>query len=100
MNTVGNLGGALAGIATGRILDWHTGPFPAGTPAYEAAKNQGSTVNIILFGTAYLIAVVCWLFFDATKPVAYRAAERKTYERAWPIGWGRVKLADYLGEET
>jgi hypothetical protein len=41
-----------------------------GTPAYEIAKNRGWTVNIILFGTAYLIAVVCWLFFDATKPVA------------------------------
>jgi 2,5-furandicarboxylate decarboxylase 1 len=34
---------------------------------------------------------------DATKPVPYRAAERKNYERAWPIGWGKVKLEDYLG---
>jgi 2,5-furandicarboxylate decarboxylase 1 len=33
---------------------------------------------------------------DATKPVPYRAAERKNYERAWPLGWGQVKLADYL----
>ncbi len=33
---------------------------------------------------------------DATKPVPYRAAERKNYERAWPISWGRVKLDDYL----
>jgi len=33
---------------------------------------------------------------DATKPVPYRAAERKMYERAWPIGWGQVKLEDYL----
>jgi UbiD family decarboxylase len=33
---------------------------------------------------------------DATKPVPYRAAERKNYERAWPVSWGRVKLDDYL----
>ena len=36
---------------------------------------------------------------DATKPVPYRAAERKNYERAWPLNWGRVKLDDYLGED-
>jgi 2,5-furandicarboxylate decarboxylase 1 len=34
---------------------------------------------------------------DATKPVPYRAAERKDYERAWPISWGKVRLEDYLG---
>lgn len=33
---------------------------------------------------------------DATKPVPYRAAERKNYERAWPLNWGAVKIADYL----
>jgi UbiD family decarboxylase len=33
---------------------------------------------------------------DATKPVRYRAEERKNYERAWPIGWKNVKLEDYL----
>lgn len=33
---------------------------------------------------------------DATKPVPYRAAERKYYERAWPMAWGQVKLANYL----
>jgi hypothetical protein len=32
---------------------------------------------------------------DATKPVPYRSAERKNYERAWPLNWGRVKLEDY-----
>jgi UbiD family decarboxylase len=35
---------------------------------------------------------------DATKPVPYRSAERKTYDRAWPIAWGRIKLDDYLDE--
>ncbi|MCI0575204.1 MAG: UbiD family decarboxylase [Chloroflexi bacterium] len=33
---------------------------------------------------------------DATKPVPYRAAERKNYERAWPVAWGKVRLEDYL----
>jgi 2,5-furandicarboxylate decarboxylase 1 len=33
---------------------------------------------------------------DATKPVPYRAAERKLFERAWPAHWGKVKLEDYL----
>jgi 2,5-furandicarboxylate decarboxylase 1 len=31
---------------------------------------------------------------DATKPAPFRA-ERRNYERAWPIGWGDVKLEDY-----
>lgn len=33
---------------------------------------------------------------DATKPVPYRSAELKNFERAWPIAWGEVKLEDYL----
>jgi len=70
MNTVGNLGGAVAGILTGRILDWHTASLAPNTPEFEAAKNQGWIINISLFGSAYVVAVVCWFWFDATKPVA------------------------------
>lgn len=33
---------------------------------------------------------------DATKPVPYKASERRNYERAWPMAWGEVKLDDYL----
>ncbi len=33
---------------------------------------------------------------DATKPAPYRPKERRNYERAWPPGWGKVKLEDYL----
>lgn len=33
---------------------------------------------------------------DATKPVPYRSAERKNFERAWPMAWGEVKLEEYL----
>jgi len=41
-------------------------------------------------------AVVGRWGIDATKPVPYRAAERKPYERAWPIGWDEVRLEDFL----
>ncbi|MCA1841660.1 MAG: UbiD family decarboxylase [Actinobacteria bacterium] len=34
---------------------------------------------------------------DATKPVPYRSAERRNFERAWPMGWGDFRLEDYLG---
>ena len=37
---------------------------------YQTAKNHGWILNIVLFGTAYVIAVFCWAKFDATKPVA------------------------------
>lgn len=70
MNTIGNLGGAVAGILTGKILDWHTGELARGTEAFDTAKNEGWTVNIFLYGAAYSLAVICWFWFDATKPVA------------------------------
>jgi 3-polyprenyl-4-hydroxybenzoate decarboxylase len=33
---------------------------------------------------------------DATKPVPYRKAQRRDFERARPIGWGKVNLEDFL----
>jgi nitrate/nitrite transporter NarK len=59
MNTVGNLGGALAGIATG----WIVQSFPT----------HGWTINILLFALAYVTATILWLFFDATKPLVHEA---------------------------
>jgi len=71
MNTVGNLGGALAGVLTGKILDWHTAGIDREThaAAHAIAKDQGWTVNIILWGSAYCLAVFCWFWFDATQPI-------------------------------
>ncbi|MSU78288.1 MAG: MFS transporter [Gemmataceae bacterium] len=69
MNTVGNLGGALAGILTGKILDWHTGDLVARSADFDAAKEQGWIFNIVLWGSAYVIAVICWFWFDASKPI-------------------------------
>jgi ACS family glucarate transporter-like MFS transporter len=56
MNTVGNLGGAAAGVLTGLVLD-------------RCGDDTGWAVNFVLFGLAYVAAVFCWLFFDATRPV-------------------------------
>jgi predicted MFS family arabinose efflux permease len=58
MNTVGNLGGAAAGIATGWVLDHF---------------EHGWTVNFLVFGSVYVVAVVMWLRFDATKSVVREA---------------------------
>jgi ACS family glucarate transporter-like MFS transporter len=55
MNTVGNLGGAVAGITTGWIV--------------EMSPARGWTINVIIFGSVYVLAMLFWLRFDATKPV-------------------------------
>lgn len=63
-------------------------PFdPSATPVLEASAD---TVN-----TRFPSLVGKWAI-DATKPVPYRASERRNFERAWPIGWGEVRLEDYL----
>lgn len=59
MNTIGNLGGAVAGISTGAILD-HYG------------TQTGWTINFVSFGMVYVAAVLLWLNFDATKQVPQR----------------------------
>jgi MFS family permease len=56
MNTIGNLGGAMAGITTGMILDLF-------------GKETGWTINFISFGSVYVMAMLLWLRFDATRPV-------------------------------
>jgi hypothetical protein len=55
MNTVGNLGGAAAGFLTGWVLD--------------ASRAHGWTINFLVFGGVYVVAMLLWLRFDATKPV-------------------------------
>jgi MFS family permease len=54
MNTIGNLGGASAGVATGWVLE-HSG--------------YGWKANFLLFGLVYVVATFCWLRFDSTRPV-------------------------------
>ncbi|MHB1426141.1 MAG: MFS transporter [Gemmataceae bacterium] len=55
MNTIGNLGGAAAGITTGLVLDYF--------------EPHGWTINFLIFGGVYIVAMFLWLGFDATKPV-------------------------------
>lgn len=63
-------------------------PFdPSARPVLEASPD---TVE-----TRFPSVVGKWAI-DATKPVPYRAAERRPHTRAWPIGWGEVKLEDYV----
>jgi MFS transporter, ACS family, glucarate transporter len=55
MNTVGNFGGAVAGITTGLVLDLF--------------EPYGWTVNFLIFGGVYVVAMLLWLRFDATKSI-------------------------------
>ena len=57
MNTVGNLGGAVAGVSTGWIVD-------------QFGEQTGWMLNFLSFGLVYVVAVLMWLRFDATRPVA------------------------------
>jgi ACS family glucarate transporter-like MFS transporter len=79
MNTVGNLGGALAGYVTGQILhsslDAHAarlGTTVEKLSAVEkaAGQHEGYELSFFIFGVVYAIAVLLWLRIDATKPVA------------------------------
>jgi MFS family permease len=56
MNTVGNLGGALAGTITGVILGYF-------------GRELGWTINFLSFAAVYVMAMLLWLRFDATRPV-------------------------------
>jgi len=79
MNTIGNLGGALAGTVTGMILN-HTKAQHAATlgttveamSKAEIATGQlaGYHINFISYAVVYVIAVGCWFLIDASKPVA------------------------------
>jgi MFS family permease len=78
MNTVGNLGGALASWSTGEILQWtladhadSLGKTVSDLSAAEKAVGNlpGYQINFVIFGAAYLVAVLLWLRIDSTKPV-------------------------------
>ena len=82
MNTIGNLGGAVAGWSTGVIvnatLSGHA--HALGRTVNELTAQEkvvgslpGFQINFVLFASAYLVAVVLWMFIDSTKPVAPEA---------------------------
>lgn len=57
MNTIGNLGGALAGISAGWVVE-------------RFGSHIGWKINLVSYGLAYVVAAFLWLRFDATRPVA------------------------------
>jgi 2,5-furandicarboxylate decarboxylase 1 len=74
----------IIGNARGFMFD------PSAHPVFEASPDTAQT---------RLPSVVGKWGIDATKPVPYRVADRKNYERAWPMAWGSVKLDDYLSKQ-
>jgi nitrate/nitrite transporter NarK len=54
MNTIGNLGGFVAGVAGGWVVS-------------GLGKEFGWQVNLLSYGAIYIVAIGFWLYFDATK---------------------------------
>jgi MFS family permease len=92
MNTVGNLGGALAGYMTGKIVDWYTqaeranviaatsgatgsGNLALAQEQLRIATDAGWHANFIIFTLVYVAATLFWLGFDSTKPVVPEIGE-------------------------
>jgi ACS family glucarate transporter-like MFS transporter len=78
MNTIGNLGGAAAGLMTGVILKHSVSAYAAAhglDPQHiphefaAAARATGYQINLITFAAAYVIAMLLWLRVDATESV-------------------------------
>lgn len=70
MNTIGNLGGFMANVITGKVVQHYVGGLNKGTSDYFMASQEAWSVNFAIFSLVYVVAVFMWLFFDATKPVA------------------------------
>jgi MFS family permease len=58
MNTIGNLGGAVAGYATGYILK------------HASSVQEGWRINFLSYTLVYVLATFCWFLFDASRPIA------------------------------
>jgi 2,5-furandicarboxylate decarboxylase 1 len=60
-------------------------------PSGEVVKNSFPEAEDTRFPS-----IVGKIGIDATKPISYRANEHRIFERAWPIGWGEIKLSDFM----
>jgi ACS family glucarate transporter-like MFS transporter len=71
MNTIGNLGGAAAGVLTGYIIDLSRAGLPSAAPKAEVLEvsRSGWTINFALFGFVFLLGAIFWMFFDSTTPI-------------------------------
>lgn len=79
MNTIGNLGGAVAGYVTSLILnaklEAHAAALDTTVKQMTAAEKAagllpGYHINFLTFAAVYFVAVLFWLRVDATRPVA------------------------------
>jgi len=66
MNTIGNLGGAAAGMITGWVLTHFDTPAQS---AADAPMPMGWQINLWSYAGVYVLATFFWLLFDSTKPV-------------------------------
>lgn len=64
MNTIGNLGGAAAGVITGIVLD------VTKEPNSQDWNELGWHINLLSFALVYVVAVIFWLRIDAKEPIA------------------------------
>jgi len=78
MNTIGSLGAAAAGWATGTIIDRslsaHASTLQVAVeqlPASEkhAAIMTGFDYNFMSFAAVYAVAALCWRFIDSEIPI-------------------------------
>jgi nitrate/nitrite transporter NarK len=82
MNTVGNLGGAVAAKVTGWILkgslsaylvaqglDWEVLDQVEKKAVLAPGHWWGYQINLLTFGLVYVVAVLLWLRVDSTKPI-------------------------------
>lgn len=79
MNTIGNLGGVVAGIVTGEVLKAYQRGYAEdlglkvenlNPEQLAAAMLPAYNLCFISFGVAYVLATFCWFLIDSTKPIA------------------------------
>jgi MFS transporter, ACS family, glucarate transporter len=79
MNTIGNLGGAVATLVTGTVLqaslnaraaELHTTVDAMSPAARAAALMPGYQINFLIFAGVYALAVLLWMRIDSTEPVS------------------------------
>jgi MFS family permease len=89
MNTIGNLGGAVAVWVIGHILQRHLDQYAAAhdvavkeltAPEKAQALLPGYQTNFLVFTVVYVIAVLLWLRIDSTKPVVPDEGESTSTE--------------------
>ena len=79
MNMIGNLGGFVVTILTGKILEWSKNNFRIENAIDNSTKLIGNELasaqldgyqfNLIMFGLVYMVGATLWFGIDANKPL-------------------------------